>query len=100
MDIKKLILHNFLSYKDTTLEIPDEGIYSFIGDTGSGKSSIRDAITWGIFGKCRTAVNDELIRDGEKETYVIVEFEHNGKNYRATRQKERNQTMKLQIEEI
>jgi exonuclease SbcC len=100
MNIRRLVLHNFLSYKDSTLDIPDDGIYSLIGDTGSGKSSIRDAITWGIFGKSRVVSNDELICDGENETYVVVEFEHNGKNYRVERQKERNQTMRLQIEEI
>ena len=100
MNIKRLILHNFMSYKDTTLDVLEDGIYSFVGDTGSGKSSIRDAITWSIFGKCRVINNDELIRDEEKETFVVIEFEHDGKNYRLTRQKERNQTMRLQIEEI
>ncbi|HXT84383.1 MAG TPA: AAA family ATPase, partial [Verrucomicrobiae bacterium] len=46
--IKKLILNNFLSHKDTQIEF-QPGITVFVGHNGSGKSSIIDSITFAFF---------------------------------------------------
>lgn len=102
MNIKKIILHNFMSHKDTTLDLSNDGIYSLVGENGAGKSVIRDAITWCLFGKSRAeGAGDDLIwdRGNEKEMYVVVELEHNGKNLQITRKRSRGKSTILQVEE-
>lgn len=43
--IRKVIIKNFMSHKDTTIEFP-EGITLLAGSSFSGKSAIMDAIYW------------------------------------------------------
>ena len=61
----RLILRNFLSYRDTT-EVDFSGIHlaCLSGDNGHGKSALLDAITWALWGKARTDRDDELVHLG------------------------------------
>ncbi len=101
MNIKQIVLHNFLSHKDTTLDLSVDGVYNIVGPTGAGKSSIRDAITWCLFGKSRVeGAGDELIRNGESEMFVSLYVEINGKVFFILRQREKDTATKLSVEEV
>lgn len=50
----RLNLSNFRTYDKLTLELPDIGMVRLAGDSGIGKSSVMDAITYALYG-------DELI---------------------------------------
>jgi exonuclease SbcC len=94
MNIQKVIIHNFLSYKHSEIEFPIKGIYNFIGHNGAGKSAIREAISWGLFGKtCRV----DLIHNGESDMYVLVDFMVNNKNYIVTRSIVKGESTKLEV---
>ncbi|MEX2060845.1 MAG: SMC family ATPase, partial [Nitrosopumilaceae archaeon] len=77
-------LGNFLSHSDTTLHF-DNGVTVFVGNNGSGKSSIIDAITFALFGQHTRKSNKGLIKRGTNHAFAKVTFNLNGKQYRAER---------------
>jgi len=77
MKIAKLRMKNWRSYKDQTFDLPRLAVVR--GENAAGKSSIQLAVEWAITGKnsctdARGAGADELIRIGEKEMGVLLEF--------------------------
>jgi exonuclease SbcC len=87
-----------MSYKDTTVDLREDGVYNLIGQNGAGKSAIRDAISWCLFGKSRVSGSgDDLIRKNENEMYVILSLDIRNKLYKITRFKETGQSTKLDI---
>ncbi|MFN3478585.1 MAG: AAA family ATPase, partial [bacterium] len=61
MIIKKLVLKNFLSYFDRTeIVFPESGFFLISGPTGSGKTTILEAISFAIFGKIPRYDNSEF----------------------------------------
>jgi len=82
--ITSVELGNFLSHSDTKLEL-DNGVTVFVGNNGSGKSSIIDAITFALFGKHTRKSNKGLIKRGTNQCYTKVIFSINGKEYHAER---------------
>ncbi|MEM7826798.1 MAG: AAA family ATPase [Candidatus Aenigmatarchaeota archaeon] len=79
MIIRRLKLRNFRSYKDEEIEFP-KGVILFEGDVGSGKSSLLYAIEFALFGLGEMR-GETLMRAGENNCSVELEFEANGKNY-------------------
>ena len=64
MLIRQLKLQNFMSHKNTTLELPEKGIILVTGANGSGKSSLAESIAvagWGksLRGSSCFVVNEE-----------------------------------------
>ena len=82
--IKSIELVDFLSHSDTKLEL-DNSTTVFVGDNGTGKSSIIDAITFALFGNHTRKNNKSLIRRGANQGFTKIEFSANGKNYQAIR---------------
>jgi DNA repair exonuclease SbcCD ATPase subunit len=69
--LKKIEIKNFLSHKETYLEFsPNEKIL-LDGVSGSGKSSVVEAILWAIYGEGRTN-NRDLVRRGAKSGEVAL----------------------------
>lgn len=109
MKLKKLTIHNLASIEQAEINFEDErlkrsGVYLITGDTGSGKSTILDAICLALYNKVprmeRThiqgrvqngdkgdmAVDDprQLLRDGAGEGYAELSFcDAKGVNYTA-----------------
>ena len=70
-----------------------EGLYLITGDTGAGKKTIFDAIRFALYGVASGDNREKsMLRSQyalpETETYVLLEFICNGKNYRVKRNPE------------
>ena len=84
MIIKTLTLHNFMSYADVCVDLSSVSVACLSGQNGSGKSALLDAITWALWEQGRSS-SDELIRLGEREMWVDLIFEYEGRTYRVRR---------------
>lgn len=90
----KLVMTGFESYKDKTEinfeELGTKGLYLITGDTGAGKTTIFDAITFALYGSPSGSDRSvEMLRshfaDANTPTVVELDFEANGKKYHITR---------------
>ena len=73
LNLKQIQLNNFLSHKKTKIPFKENQKLLIDGVSGSGKSSIVDAILWSIYGKSRSD-NRFLIRKEAKKAEVILEL--------------------------
>jgi len=81
MLLKKLTLKNIRSYGgEETIITFNRGSTLFIGDIGSGKSTILQAIEFALFG-LGDVDGRHLLRYGAKEGSVALQFEVNGREY-------------------
>ncbi len=94
----QLILKNFLSYRDATLDFSGLHTACICGANGAGKSSLLEAITWAIWGESRAASEDDVIHSGSKEVRVDFTFESNQQKYRVIRTRVRNGTGALEFQ--
>ena len=85
MRLERLELTNFLSYGHAVLDF--NGLQSLVitGGNGSGKSSLIDAVTYAAWGASRAKSDDSLVRLGQTECVVKLEFSVNGTHYRIER---------------
>ena len=90
----KLVMTGFESYKDKTVidfeQLGTKGLYLITGDTGAGKTTIFDAITFALYGSpSGTDRSVEMLRshfaDENTPTIVELDFEANGNKYHITR---------------
>lgn len=71
-------------------KLGESGLYLITGDTGSGKTTIFDAITFALFGEAsgngrEAGMLRSKYADPSVETYVEMEFEYQGNTYRIHR---------------
>jgi DNA repair exonuclease SbcCD ATPase subunit len=70
MDVSKISLKNFTSYREQVIEFPAAGIVAVTGENGAGKSTLFEAVSFVLWGK--------TLRDyspwSEKQGYAHVEF--------------------------
>ena len=108
MKIQKLVIHNIASIEDATIDfskapLADSDVFLITGETGSGKSTILDAICLVLYNKTprmenskmEGAIDDagkevqvksvaQLLREGTGEGFVNLTFEgSNGVSYEA-----------------
>ncbi len=89
-----LTLKNFMSYgpQGETLPFENLRVACLTGDNGNGKSALLDGLTWVLWGKTRVSSvgsvsQDDLIRLGEEECEVRLEFELNDQRYRVVKKR-------------
>jgi len=85
----KLKVRNFMCYGEDVPPLDFAGIHvaGLVGDNGHGKSALLDAITWALWGKARTSRDDNLVRQGETEMEVDLEFTLGEQRYRVVRRR-------------
>lgn len=89
----KLELKNFLSYGDPiqTVDFQNYSLICLSGKNGNGKSALLDAITWVLWGNARKIsgtikADAGLMRLGQTQMMVSLEFISNGNRYRVRRE--------------
>jgi DNA repair exonuclease SbcCD ATPase subunit len=89
MKINQISLKNFGSHQDTVLDVSSINPVVVVGRNGAGKSTLaKDAVTWCLFGRARVS-SDDLIRDGENQLEVRLDFQLSDVAYRVVRTRER-----------
>ena len=73
---ESLRLRNFLSHRETDLDLRGVHLASLVGHNGAGKSALLDAMTWAVWGRSRAAHGheDDLVYHGERSLEVEVTF--------------------------
>ena len=73
-------------------KLGNEGVFLITGDTGAGKTTIFDAISFALYGEASGGAERRAARSfrsdyaaAEAETYVEFFFEHRGREYRIKR---------------
>ena len=90
-----LEMYGFMTYKNKTFidfsKLYDSKIFIISGDTGSGKTSIFDAISFALFGEIQREgfiiddLRSDFLNGDDQPTYVDFIFELEGKKYRVKR---------------
>lgn len=95
------------NFKKLSFDLPvefKEGLTLISGLNEAGKSSILDAILYGLFGRVTRppgrARNEDIIAYNMNDATVIVDFEIEGHRYRVTRQIYRTRPSKSRLEEV
>ena len=85
-------LKGFTAFRDEqTIDFSDLDLFALWGPTGSGKSSLLDAVTYALYGKAervegvRDVTLAEMISQGQPRMAVELEFEAGGKRLRVAR---------------
>ncbi len=92
MKINKITLQNIRSYKQQEVVFP-EGSTLLSGDIGSGKTSVLLAIEFALFGLQPGQRGSSLLKNGEKEGKVSIEFEVDGKKVAIERTLKRGKSV-------
>ena len=92
MILKKISLNNIRSYENQEIEFK-EGSILLSGDIGSGKTSILLSIEFALFGLQPGQRGSALLRNGEKDGGVSIEFEVGGKNVLIERTLKKGKTI-------
>lgn len=89
MKIIHLLAYNFCSYKELSFDFEDLGLAAILGETGSGKSTILDAVAWGLFGITSkdTAADDVRAWGSDELTQTSIVVETPAGSIRVVRQR-------------
>lgn len=89
MRIQKIKVNNFKSLYGTfemDFENDIKGMWKIVGPVGSGKTTLGEAIIFGLFGTVKNKNNDSLISWGEKHATVELWCESKGKHIYINRE--------------
>lgn len=94
----QLILKNFLSYREASLDFRGLHTACICGANGAGKSSLLEAITWVIWGQSRASSEDDVIYAGAENVRVDFEFICSNQQYRIIRTRQRGKGASLDFQ--
>ena len=106
MRLLKLQIKNFISIKQASVDFEDlnDGVFLISGPTGSGKSSMLDAIHWALFGKTlssnRASVTKEIrstYAPSNEDTVVTLTFNQDKVDYKVIRTLKKDGGTALQL---
>ncbi|MPZ91387.1 MAG: AAA family ATPase, partial [Actinobacteria bacterium] len=82
-----LRIKGFTSFRDEqTVDFTDLDLFALWGPTGSGKSSVLDAMTYALYGKVdRVEHASALVSQGQPRMSVSLDFSADSRSYRVTR---------------
>ena len=112
INFKKVILHNFLSYAHSEVDLQDKNYCLVNGinkckkdnslSNGSGKSSIFSAICWALTGETIQGITKNLKNEyiEEDSCYVTLFFDVNNDNYEITRYYKPKSDLKIKLNDI
>src|SRR5919106_4596126 len=104
----RLRMKGFTAFRDEQeLDLSGLDLFALWGPTGSGKSSVLDAITYALYGKAervegvREVGLSELVSHGQKRMAVTLELDVGGTRYMVTRTTPRSgsSTARLEVKE-
>ncbi|MGD2250522.1 MAG: SMC family ATPase, partial [Candidatus Methanofastidiosia archaeon] len=90
MILKRIHLVNFKKYEKSSISL-GKSLIGIFGNNGAGKSTLFEAVTWCLYGAAQSMEGKEgvhqkdLIRDGEHEMGVEVEFTLGNHEYKVAR---------------
>lgn len=84
---RRLVIEGLRSFRRRVeLDFDDRQLIAIVGDTGVGKSSILEAITYALYGGATwTAHHGDLISDTTDDMLVELAFDADGRQYRIRR---------------
>lgn len=86
MKIKRIEINDFKSIRSASLSFEDiQGLWEINGPVGAGKTSIGEALLFGLFGTVRDKNIPDLIRWGEKKMQVNIDLVSKGHDIRIER---------------
>ena len=79
MKIDNIKIHNFKSIRDYSMDFNKlKGLWEITGPVGAGKTSLSEALIYGLFGSVKDKNVSDLITWGEKKMEVQVSMESKG----------------------
>ena len=97
----KLELKGFTAFREPqTLDFSDLDVFAISGPTGSGKSSLLDAMTYALYGRVERVGDrvSQLISQGQPRMAVTLEFVVGPDRYRITRSTPAKGSTKILLE--
>lgn len=76
---------------EVEIDFADRDHVAVVGDTGAGKSSILEAMTYALYGKTSFGRQADLMNDTSKKLRVVLRFRVSGDEWRVVRTLRRNQ---------
>jgi exonuclease SbcC len=99
----KLELKGFTAFRDqAAIDFTELEVFAIAGQTGSGKSSLLDAMTYALYGRVERVGDrvSQLISQGQPRMAVTLEFEVGMDRYRVTRSTPAKGATKIQLERL
>ena len=104
MNLLQLNIKNYFSYKEASISFDEDGIYIISGvdkqtgrSNGSGKSTIKEAIKYVLYNKCKLLSIDDAIHFGETEMGVQIVFSLGKDKYSIQRIREKGKKTSILI---
>ncbi len=97
----RLEIRGFTAFREPqVVDFDGLDLFAITGPTGSGKSSILDALTFVLYGRAERVGDSvrQLVSQGQPRAAVVLEFESAGERYRVARSVTADAKTKILVE--